>query len=182
MYPAHPVAKVLAFVACAGMLSPAGLMAAPPRQSSGQTTASRGIMDVALASGGVFDGQLVDPQGRQIGEAVVKLVRNGQVLAETVADAQGRFQFQNVRGGAYLVETPRGTFPVRLWSEGTAPPAARPAAVFVSSDAVMRGQIGYLDPVNTTTLLLGISGVVVSSVTLSKVNDLEDEVNRLRSP
>ncbi|QDU37823.1 hypothetical protein Mal4_21400 [Maioricimonas rarisocia] len=182
MHPAHSFAKAAAFVACAGMLWPAGLMAAPPEKQSGQPAARPDIMDVALATGGVFHGQLVDGQGQQIGEAVVKLVRDEQPVAETVADTQGRFQFRNVRGGAYVVETPRGSFPVRVWSEGTAPPAARPAAVLVSSEAVMRGQIGYLDPVNTTSLLLGVTGVVLSSVTLSKVNDLEDDIRKLRSP
>lgn len=181
MHPAHSLAKALAFVACAGMLSPAGLIAAPPEKESGQATAARGIMDVALASGGVFHGQLVDGQGHQIGEAVVKLVRNEKMVAETVADDQGRFEFRNVRGGAYVVQTPRGSFPVRAWSEGTAPPAARPAAVLVSNEAVMRGQIGYLDPVNTTSLLLGVTGVVLSGVTLSKVDGLKDDIRKLRS-
>ncbi len=53
---------------------------------------------------------------------------------------------------------------------------------YVPDKDVVRGQFGYLDPVNTSLILLGITGVVLGAVAVNEINDLQDDVDKLQSP
>jgi len=113
------------------LLSPA--MAAPPGHGSP-------VADVALAEGGVLAGQLVDAQGVALAGAPIVLASHGQELARTTAGVDGAFSFAGLRGGVYELATPAGREVYRLWTPGTAPPAARQGVLVVAPGDAVRGQ------------------------------------------
>jgi len=122
-----------AAVACLGTMLPPSAFAASPIAPA---------TDVALRSGGLLVGQVVDPQGLAKAGTVV-LIRQGEhEVVRTTTDANGVFAAQGLRGGHYQLQTQDGACDCRLWAADTAPPAARPAALVVSGNEVVRGQFG----------------------------------------
>ena len=96
--------------------------------------------DVALRDGGVLVGQIVNPQGVAKAHANVSIRYANHEVVRTTTDANGVFAAKGLRGGQYQILTDEGMNTCRLWAAGTAPPAARPAALVVSGDPVVRGQ------------------------------------------
>jgi hypothetical protein len=87
-------------------------------------------------------GQVVDPQGTPMPGAPVSLRSQGKQLAATKTGKQGYFAFKGVRGGVYQIATRDGQGVYRMWSPGTAPPAAEQGALVVAGNEVVRGQEG----------------------------------------
>jgi hypothetical protein len=126
-----------AWVACAGMLTPAATLGAPPANQ----TAHQGVRDVSLAAGGTLYGQLVDQQGRARPGQTVSLSRDRVETARVVTDAEGRFVFQGLVGGVYELTTSQSHGVYRMWAERTAPPRAVQAVLLVDrANLVVRGQ------------------------------------------
>ena len=102
------------------------------------------ILDVALADGGVLHGQVVNAQGvGAAGMPVYIRTQDRDVAAATTA-ADGTFAVQGLKGGVYQVSTLQGHGVYRLWSAGTAPPAAQNGAiVYTQSGAVDAGVVHY---------------------------------------
>jgi Carboxypeptidase regulatory-like domain len=144
---------------------------ATPVRKASQTA---GAPDVALTSGATLSGRVVDHTGKAIEGAQV-VVRQGKTeVAKTVTNKEGIYSFKNVKGGVYQVASgnTEGTF--RVWAERTAPPAAKEHALLVMGENGARGQFGAVDP--TLVLLTAgvIAAVVISAITLNKVNDLDN--------
>jgi hypothetical protein len=125
--------KVAAAVACFGMML--------PPQACGAEKAFSPV-DVALQSGGLLVGQVVDQQGAAQAGKVVSIQYANHEVVRTTTDANGMFAARGLRGGQYQVLTDDGVSVYRLWAPNTAPPAARPAALLVSGDQAVRGQWG----------------------------------------
>lgn len=125
-------------LACVGLLMPQGAFAAPvaPQQVSQKVVSQ----DVALRSGGVFVGQLVDAQGKALAGSDVALLYGKDVVARTKTDKNGVFAAKGLRGGEYRVAAAGGQTTYRLWAPKTAPPAASNGALIVTGNAVMNGQ------------------------------------------
>lgn len=102
--------------------------------------AIRAIADVALGAGGSLQGQVVDTAGQPVSGTEVQAITGGQTVGKTTTDQEGKFYLTGLRGGLYQVSVAdnRGVV-VRAWSEGTAPPAARPAVLMVQGDTTVRG-------------------------------------------
>jgi hypothetical protein len=98
------------------------------------------IGDVALASGGVFAGQVVDAEGRPQADTVVAVFQQQQVVATVLADQQGQFSIRGLQGGMYQVTAGSKMTNYRLWAADTAPPTAQRSALLVSGQDVVRGQ------------------------------------------
>jgi hypothetical protein len=126
---------VAAAVASMGMALPAAGLAAPTAASN---------HDVALREGGVLVGQVVNPQGVVKANAHVSIRYGNHEVVRTTTDENGVFAAKGLRGGHYEILTDDGIRTCRLWAADTAPPAARPAALLVSGDNVVRGQ-GFVD-------------------------------------
>jgi hypothetical protein len=122
-----------AALACVAMIMPPSAMAA-------DTTVVP--TDVALRPGGLLLGQVVDQQGVAKPDAVVSVQYADYEVVRTTTDANGVFAAQGLRGGQYQLVTKDGFSMCRLWAPDTAPPAARPAALVVSGNNVVRGQWG----------------------------------------
>ena len=69
--------------------------------------------------------------------------------AATKTDANGRFAFTGLRGGAYVLATKEQQSLYRLWAANTAPPAAQHAALVVHQGQVTRGQLGGIISAST---------------------------------
>jgi hypothetical protein len=124
----------LAAIACLGMLVPPNALASPPSNLAN---------DVALRDGGLLIGQVVDAQGAAQAGTVVSIVYGDQEVVRTTTDQNGVFAAQGLRGGQYQIATDSGLSVCRLWAPNTAPPAAHEAAIVVTGQDVVRGQMGY---------------------------------------
>jgi hypothetical protein len=122
-----------AAAACLSMLLPPTAFAASPIAPAN---------DVALRAGGLLVGQVVDTQGVAKAGAVVSIRQGENEVVRTTTDANGMFAAKGLRGGQYQLQTEDGSSSCRLWATDTAPPAARPAALIVSGDDLVRGQNG----------------------------------------
>jgi hypothetical protein len=124
--------RIASAIACFGMVIPNSALAAPP--------AAAATNDVALRTGGLLVGQVVDQQGVAKANAPVSIQFAGKEVVNTTTDKNGVFAAKGLRGGAYQLVTPQGASACRLWAADTAPPSARPAALVVSGNDVVRGQ------------------------------------------
>jgi hypothetical protein len=82
----------------------------------------------------------VDQQGVAKANAAVSIRFANHEVVSTTTDNNGVFAAKGLRGGQYQLSTDEGTSVCRLWAPETAPPAARPAALVVTGNNVVRGQ------------------------------------------
>ncbi len=102
------------------------------------------ILDVALADGGVLHGQVLNTQGVGAAGMPVYIRAQERDVAAVTTAANGAFSVQGLKGGVYQVSTLQGHGVYRLWSPGTAPPAAQNGAiVYTQSTAVDSGVVHY---------------------------------------
>jgi hypothetical protein len=147
---------VMVSLAAFGFLLPQPLVAGTPAPASP-------VVDVALRDGGVLIGQVVDGQGAAMANVPVSLKAEQHELAVAKTSKEGYFKFKGVRGGVYQLTAAEGHGIYRVWSPGTAPPAAEEGALLVNSDDVVRGQSGGgLKGFLTNPLV--IAGVVATAV------------------
>ncbi len=120
-------------------------------------------VDVALRDGGVLVGRVVNADGVGQPGAPVSIRYEDKVLASAKAGPEGYFAFKGLHGGVYQLTTTDGHGVYRVWSLGSAPPAAQPVAALIEGDYVVRGQAesgtGGNHPV--MTFLQSPAGVVV---------------------
>ncbi len=173
----------LAALAASGMVVPVPALSEDrPKPAKPAATAPQPprVKDVALSERGEFSGRVVDDQGQALDGVEVKLVRGEKEVATTTADAQGRFRFANLKGGLYEVQTPKSRSAYRLWSADVAPAQAMKAVVVNGAGTpVVRGQLGFVDPLTLTAVGLGVAGVSLAGVAVYKLNGLEDDVSKI---
>lgn len=142
--------------------------------------AERPMRDVALTQSGTFTGRVIDETGKPLDGVVVRLARRGdEATSETTTDSEGRFRFAKLKGGVYHLQTPQSETTYRMWSADAAPAQALKTVVVSGSGPVMRAQLGFLDPANSTAILLGVAGVTLSAITLAQVENLKDDVDKI---
>jgi len=140
--------KWVGAVAALGLVLPQSAIAAVPvsaapvAKSPVDNLPGGAMNDIALQPGGVLLGQVVDPQGVAKAGAPVTIEYAGREVAKTTTDERGVFAAQGLRGGAYKITTAEGSSACRLWAADTAPPSARPAALVVAGDDLVRGVPG----------------------------------------
>lgn len=120
-------------VAVLGLCLPQPLLASTPVKQSPV------VVDVALGQGGVFIGQVVNPNGAVKANIPVSLRLGDRELARSKTDASGFFAFSGLRGGVYQVSADKGVAAYRVWAERTAPPTAEKGALIVSGQDLVRG-------------------------------------------
>jgi hypothetical protein len=150
--------------ACIGLIIPSWSFAAPPGAATN---------DVALRAGGVLLGQVVDQQGIARPDSPVSIQYAGNEVVRTTTDQNGVFAAKGLRGGQYQLLTPDGGSTCRLWAPDTAPPSARPAALIVAGNDVVRGQ-GEGGPAKAWGTWLKahpylVAGTVVSAIAIPLV-------------
>ena len=101
------------------------------------------MTDVALARGGLLQGQIVDAKGAPMKAAQVSIWHENQQVAKTVSDNNGQFRVAGLRGGVHLVVAGQNSSAYRLWTSDAAPPNASTGTVVMPGETVVRGQNGY---------------------------------------
>ena len=157
-------------LAALGVCLSGAAIAAPP-------AASPVVHDVALASGGVLQGQVVDAQGVPAVGADVALLLEQRSLGVAKTDARGRFLFRGVRGGVYQLAAGDGAGNFRVWASGTEPKGTPAVAQVIAGGPVVRGQYynyghgyytGYSSHLGRAKYLLAnpwvVSGIVATAV------------------
>jgi len=136
-------------LACSGMALPTSLFAAPGADGSRPLPAATDaatpmVTDVALQEGGTFVGQVVDQQGLPVHGVTVLVRQQDRDVASAATDVNGQFRVSGLHGGVYQVVAGQASAVYRLWAPQTAPPTAPSAALMVSGQDVVRGQMGGL--------------------------------------
>ena len=173
-------------LASCGMMLPGGALSAAdqPKENVRDAVQTQAVADVALGAQGVLVGHVVDEQGRPLDGASVQVAFGGTVVAQTVADQNGRFAVQGLRGGQHRILAGKTQQIVRLWVAQTAPPAAKNSALIVNTPNVVRGQLGALGGLGGVGAVAGIAAGTVGLVTgiqaQNDADDLQDQVNTLQ--
>jgi len=168
------------------MMLPGGALCAAdqPKDSVRDSVQTRLVADVALGAQGVLVGHVVDEQGRPLDGATVQIAFGDAVVAQTVADHNGRFAVQGLRGGQHRIVAGKTGQIVRLWAAQSAPPAASNSALIVQGQTVVRGQFGGLGGLSGIGAVAGIAAGTVGLVTAvdaqNEADDLQDQVNSLQ--
>jgi len=124
--------------------------------------------DVSLTSAGTLKGKAITGQGEPLASAQVKVLKNNEVVASAITAKDGQFEVAGLSTGIYEVQAGQGKGTVRVWEKQVAPPTAR-QDILVVSGATARGQMGlFVDPMNTVTLGLAITGVTLGAIALSE--------------
>jgi hypothetical protein len=131
------VQRLLAGIACLGLLMPAQIMASGPLEPTGQAIRTH---DILLHGGNVLAGQVVDPQGQPCAAVPVSLQHQGYEVARVDTDENGYFAVRGVRTGVYTLQAASTVGSYRAWPATIAPPAANPGALLVTHAQVVRGQ------------------------------------------
>ncbi len=105
----------------------------------GDATAIR-ILDISLQTGGVLSGQVADAVGNGHAGVPVAVLAGGNEIGRSTTDEVGKFQIAGLRGGVVTVAAAGTQGNCRLWSPGTAPPAAQQGLLVVSQDQITCGQ------------------------------------------
>ncbi|MEN6458615.1 MAG: carboxypeptidase-like regulatory domain-containing protein [Thermoguttaceae bacterium] len=143
---------VMVSLAALGMCLPQVTLA------SGQAAAPA-VVDIALADGGVLQGQVVDLQGGHVANVPVSVKAADREVAQAVTTADGRFSVQGLRGGVYQVAAGEGQGVYRLWSSNTAPPSAQKGAVVYTQNAQPRSGLKMF-----LTNPIVIAGIVATAI------------------
>lgn len=164
-------------LATLGMVFPQNALLADgpraPTRAAAKATRVAAVPDVSLTAGGTFSGRVVDHVGKVLEGAQVTVRQGKTEIGKTVTNKEGLYTFKNLKGGVYQVASGNTEGNFRVWAERTAPPAAKEQALLVMGENGARGQGGTIDP--TQLVIAGgvITTVVISAITLDKVNDLE---------
>lgn len=97
------------------------------------------VSDIALANGGTLQGRLIDLQGGNVANVPVSLRTQDRIVATTTTESDGRFSVEGLNGGVYQVAAGQGQGVYRLWTDGTAPPAAQSGAVVYTQNTTSGG-------------------------------------------
>ena len=119
------IRSVMLLLATLGLCIPSVALASQPA-----------VVDIALADGGTLHGRVIDLQGSNVAGIPVSLQTQDRDVVSTTTVADGRFSMQGLQGGVYHVAAGQGQGAYRLWSPGTAPPAAH-------NDAIVYTQNGH---------------------------------------
>ncbi|TVS07967.1 MAG: carboxypeptidase regulatory-like domain-containing protein [Planctomycetaceae bacterium] len=128
---------ILVALATVSMMLPTSGFAMEPIAEHASPSIS--IIDVALSEDGSLRGQVLDLQGTPMTQTTVAVVQQGNVLATTQTDAQGRYTFNEMNTGFYQVVTDQGLTVCRVWTAETAPPSALAETLVVDGLQTVRG-------------------------------------------
>ena len=165
-------------LATLGMVLPHGsALADAPRVEirTGKAQAVTSPPHIALTAGGTLSGRVVDHTGKVIEGAQVTLRQGKKELAKTLSNKEGLYSFKGLKGGVYHVSSGNTDGVFNVWTEKSAPPAAKEHALLIMGENGARGQFGGADPVLIVLTAGVIAAVVLSAITLSKVNDIENQ-------
>lgn len=166
-------------LAAAGLLLPQGRVFAQETPSQPRVVAkadSKLAVDVVLVEG-AFTGRVVDHTGTPLKNKEVVVKQGTKEVARVTTNEKGIFSAPNVRAGNYIVGSGNTAGNFRVWDEKTAPPSAKGHALLVMGENGARGQVGAVDPTLVLLTIAVIATVIISAISLDKINDVDDKVS-----
>lgn len=164
-------------LACLGMIAPQSRLEAAPVEAP--VTQKAEVADVVLV-GGNLSGRVVNDQGQLLAGAAVKASFHGQVVAESVSNANGEFVLSNMQTGLYELSTETGSVAVRAWDQQVAPPAGKSQVLLVNGNAE-RAQILRRTCNSCPGGGAGLAAIValsaVTAIVINEANDDDDVVS-----
>lgn len=138
--------------------------------------------DVVLVEGN-FTGRVVDHSGTPLVNREVVVKQSGKEVARVTTNEKGVFSVKNVKPGNYLASSGNTDGSFRVWNEKTAPASAKGHALLVMGENGARGGFGAVDPSLLLLTVTVIASVIISAIALGKINDLQDDVDKIpKSP
>ena len=131
------------------------------------------ILDAKLDKDGAFSGRTIQHDGTPVVGAIV-VIRHGQTdVGQAVTDDQGNFSVKNLKSGVYEVSSGATTGSYRFWTEGTAPPSAKPYGLLVLGQNGARGQYGLTETIfgSNLGLILLVTTTALSAAALAVAVD-----------
>jgi len=126
---------------CLGLVLPVSAVQGGDKQHAAASRAQLEVADVALDAQGGLQGVVVDVHGAPQPSAKVVVVQQKREVGQVQADKFGRFRLSGLRGGVYVLQSGGQARFVRAWANKAAPPTAKSAALIVTGDGVVRGQM-----------------------------------------
>ncbi len=169
-------------LATLGMMMPQSYLLADapqPKAPVNKAAQVNRIPDLILTEGGTMTGRVVDHTGKVLEGAKVVLKQDNKEIAETVTNKEGLYSFKNLKSGLYQPGSGNTEGVFRAWSEKTAPPTAKQHALLVMGENGARGQFGSVDPTLVVLTAGIIAAVVLSAITLNKVQQLENKIDKI---
>jgi len=125
---------------CLAMVMPVSVTQGGETRKSADRPAIE-ISDLVLDSQGGLQGVVVDVHGAPQPAAKVILMQGKREIGRVQADRLGRFRLSGLRGGVYALQSGGQVRFVRAWAAKAAPPKAKPQALLVAGNGVIRGQM-----------------------------------------
>lgn len=125
---------------CLAMVTPVSAAQGSETRKAGGRPAVE-LSDLVLDAQGGLQGVVVDVHGAPQPAAKVILVQQKREVGRARTDRQGRFRVSGLRGGVYAIQSGGQVRFVRAWTTKTAPPNAKPTALVVAGNGVIRGQM-----------------------------------------
>jgi hypothetical protein len=121
------------------------LLPGPWLQAAGPPAAVDGARTLGANAPNVSDVEL-DGAGRlPLAGARVMVCQGTREMVAVTTDGLGRFAVGPMRGGSYLLKSGGQGKTIRAWRSMTAPPLAKPLAVMIVGDGIVRGQMPLED-------------------------------------
>ena len=146
------------------------------------------ILDAKLDKEGTFTGRAIEHDGTPVVGAVV-VVRAAQTeVGQSITDEQGNFSVKNLKSGVYEVSSGATTGSYRFWTEGTAPPSAKPHGLLVLGQNGARGQYGLTETIfgSNLGLILLVTTTALSAaalaVSIDAHNTAQEAKNLVKNP
>ena len=101
-------------------------------------------IDVELNRDGLLTGRVVDARGQPIADGEVTVLGREAIVSHVKTDHEGHFRVPNMQAGMFRLVSRKVVQVCRVWSPGTAPPAAQQSALLIASSEVTAGQVAPL--------------------------------------
>ena len=137
------------------------------------------ILDAKLGKDGAFTGRTIQHDGTPVVGAIVVVKRGQTIVGQSVTDEHGNFAVKNLKSGVYEVGSGITTGSYRLWTEASAPPAAKPHGLLVLGENGARGQYGLTETIlgSNLGLILLATTTALSAAALAVAIDAHNIAN-----
>ncbi len=117
----------------------------PQRSSTtAKPTAKPTAIDLCAPTGTRIKGRLVTPRGTAVNGVHVAIQRESESIFNVLTDSQGYFSLPAFEPGIYTLTDGTWVQPIRIWAEGTAPPAAKTKMLVIAREPIVAGQVSPL--------------------------------------
>lgn len=181
--------RSLQFIKCAAVaLATLGVVFPQARVMADQRAAAPAakapaVLDVALSGSGQLVGRVVDTQGSPLAGAAVVISQNQAEVARVTTDKAGSFTANGLKNGNTTLQVGQAQVACRVWSDKTAPPAAKDGLTIVTGNSPVRGQYGVVEPLDILILGGVIGALVLGGVAVSQNQDIKDDLKKIpKSP